>query len=111
MSAARSSTDAGSRSGHRRGSVILLVIWAVAIAAVLVGAAQVLAYRQATMGRESVAKVEARWAARAGIEETLAVLEYTSCLFDKSATFFRGSHQNSIELALSHDYVHFAADT
>jgi hypothetical protein len=63
---------------HRRGSVIVLVIWAVAIAAVLVGAAQVLAYRQATMGRESVAKVEARWAARAGLEETLAVLEYHS---------------------------------
>ena len=62
----------------RRGSVIVLVIWAVAIAAVLVGAAQVLAYRQATMGRESVAKVEARWAARAGLEETLAVLEYHS---------------------------------
>ena len=78
MSAARTSTDAASRPGHRRGSVILLVIWAVAIAAVLVGAAQVLAYRPATMGRESVAKVEARWAARAGIEETLAVLEYHS---------------------------------
>ncbi len=61
---------------RRRGSIIVLVIWAVAIAAVLVGAAQVLAYRQATMGRESVAKVEARWAARAGLEETLAVLEY-----------------------------------
>ena len=60
----------------RRGSVIVIVIWAVAIAAVVVGAAQVLAFRQAAMGRESIAKVEARWAARAGIEETIAVLEY-----------------------------------
>ena len=60
----------------RRGSVIVIVIWSVAIAAVIVGAAQVLAFRQAAMGRESIAKVEARWAARAGIEETLAVLEY-----------------------------------
>ena len=60
----------------RRGSVIVLVIWAVAIAAVIVGAAQVLGFRAATMGREAIAKVEARWAARAGIEETLAVLEY-----------------------------------
>jgi len=60
----------------RRGSVIVIVIWSIAIAAVIVGAAQVLAFRQAAMGRESIAKVEARWAARAGVEETLAVLEY-----------------------------------
>lgn len=60
----------------RRGSVIVIVIWSVAIAAVVVGAAQVMAFRQAAMGRETLARVEARWAARAGIEETLAVLEY-----------------------------------
>jgi len=59
-----------------RGSVIVLVIWAVAIAAVLIAAAQILAFRQAAMGREALAKVEARWAARAGIEESLAILEY-----------------------------------
>lgn len=61
---------------RNRGSVIVLVIWAVAIAAVLVAAAQVLAFRQAAMGREAMARVEARWAARAGIEETIAILEY-----------------------------------
>ncbi|MFM1868594.1 MAG: putative type secretion system protein [Planctomycetota bacterium] len=75
----RSTTNSTMRStrGHaRRGSVIVLVIWAVAIAAVIVGAAQVMGFRAATMGREAIAKVEARWAARAGIEETLAVLEY-----------------------------------
>ena len=59
-----------------RGSVIVMVIWAVAIAAVLIAAAQILAFRQAAMGREALAKVEARWAARAGIEETIAILEY-----------------------------------
>jgi type II secretory pathway component PulK len=64
------------RRTRARGSVIVLVIWAVAIAAVLVAAAQVLAFRQAAMGREAMARVEARWAARAGIEETIAVLEY-----------------------------------
>jgi len=56
--------------------VIVIVIWSVAIATIVVGAAQVLAFRQAAMGRESLARVEARWAARAGLEETLAVLEY-----------------------------------
>jgi type II secretory pathway component PulK len=64
------------RRTRPRGSVIVLVIWAVAIAAVLVAAAQVLAFRQAAMGREAIARVEARWAARAGIEESIAVLEY-----------------------------------
>jgi type II secretory pathway component PulK len=60
----------------RRGSVIVIVVWAVAIATIVVAAAQVLAFRQASMGRESLARVEARWAARAGLEETIAVLEY-----------------------------------
>ncbi len=59
-----------------RGSAIVIVIWAVAIAAVIVAGAQMLAFRQATLGREALAKVEARWAARAGLEETIAVLEY-----------------------------------
>ncbi len=56
--------------------MVVIVIWSVAIAAVIVGAAQVLAFRQAAMGREAIARTEARWAARAGIEETIAVLEY-----------------------------------
>ena len=60
----------------RRGSIIVIVIWAVAIAAVVIAAAQILAFRQAAMGREAIARVEARWAARAGIEETIAILEY-----------------------------------
>jgi type II secretory pathway component PulK len=62
----------------RRGSVVVIVIWAIAIAAVLVAGTQLIAFRQATTGREAVARVQARWAARAGIEETLAVLEYHS---------------------------------
>jgi type II secretory pathway component PulK len=60
----------------RRGSVIVIAIWSIAIATIVVAAAQVLAFRQASMGRESLARVEARWAARAGLEETIAVLEY-----------------------------------
>lgn len=54
----------------------MIVIWAVAIAAVLIAAAQILAFRQAAMGREAIARVEARWAARAGVEEMIAILEY-----------------------------------
>lgn len=60
----------------RRGSVVLLVLWAIAIAAVVVAATQLIAFRTATMGREAIARVQARWAARAGVEETISVLEY-----------------------------------
>jgi type II secretory pathway component PulK len=60
----------------RRGSVILIVLWAIAIAAVVVAATQLVAFRTASVGREAVARVQARWAARAGIEESIAILEY-----------------------------------
>lgn len=64
------------RRQRRRGSVVLIVLWAIAIAAVIVAATQLIAFRTATMGREAIARVQARWAARAGVEETIAVLEY-----------------------------------
>ncbi len=35
---------------------------------------QLFAYRQATLGREAEARVQARWAARAGVEYTIAVM-------------------------------------
>ena len=56
-------------SGARRGSVVVVVVWAVAIAAVLVAATQVVSFRQAVVGRETLARVQARWAARAGVEQ------------------------------------------
>jgi len=65
------------RSGRaRRGSVTLVVIWAVAIAAIVVAATQVLAWRQAVIGREALARVQARWAARGGIESMISIMEY-----------------------------------
>ncbi|MDZ4754593.1 MAG: type II secretion system protein GspK [Phycisphaerae bacterium] len=39
-------------------------------------ATQLIAFRTASVGREALARVQARWAARAGIEESLAVIEY-----------------------------------
>ncbi len=61
---------------NRRGSVIVVVIWAVAIAAVLVAATQIVTFRQAVLGREALARVEARWAARAGLEQMISIMEY-----------------------------------
>jgi DNA uptake protein ComE-like DNA-binding protein len=60
----------------RRGSVVVVVVWSVAIAAVLVAATQIASFRQAAMGREALARVEARWSARAGVEQMIAIMEY-----------------------------------
>ena len=38
------------------------------------------------------------------------MLENTRCLFDETATILRGRVQNRVELPLSHDHVHLAAD-
>jgi type II secretory pathway component PulK len=60
----------------RRGAVIVIVIWAIAIAAAVTAAVQLVGFRSATVGRETLARVQARWAARAGIEEMIAIMDY-----------------------------------
>lgn len=64
------------RRASRQGMVTLTVVWAIAIAAVIVAATQVLAFRQATIGRETLARTQARWAARAGVETMIAIMEW-----------------------------------
>jgi DNA uptake protein ComE-like DNA-binding protein len=56
--------------------VVVVVVWAVAIAAVLVAATQIVTFRQAVVGRETLARVQARWAARAGVEQMIAIMEF-----------------------------------
>ncbi len=58
----------------RRGSVIIIVLWTIAIAAIIVSSIQLFAYRQATIGREALDRIQARWAARAGLENTIATI-------------------------------------
>ena len=58
----------------RRGSVVIVVLWAISLAAVITTSVQLFGYRQATLGREAEARVQARWAARAGVEYTIAVM-------------------------------------
>ncbi|MCP3905957.1 MAG: general secretion pathway protein GspK [Planctomycetes bacterium] len=62
------------RPASRRGSVVIIVIWAIAIAAVVASSVQLFSYRQATLGRSALHRVQARWAARAGVENTIAML-------------------------------------
>lgn len=52
------------------------MIWAVAIAAAIVAGLQILSFRQAVLGNDAVARVQARWAARAGVETMIAIMEY-----------------------------------
>ena len=59
----------------RRGFAIVVVLLAVAIAAAVLLALQSSAFRQASAGREAAARVRAKWAARAGLEATIARLE------------------------------------
>ena len=54
--------------------VTVVVIWVIAIAAIVASSIQLTAYRQATFSRECVERLHARWAARAGVEETIAAM-------------------------------------
>lgn len=60
---------------HPRGAVLLIVLWAIAIAAVVTASIQLFSTRQATLGRDAVARTQARWAARGGVEQMIAVME------------------------------------
>ena len=59
---------------RRRGSVVVVVLWSIALAALLVSSVQLIGYRQKAIGSDAVARVQARWAARGGIEYTIAVM-------------------------------------
>ena len=54
------------------------MLWSVAIAAIIVAATQLITWRTAVLGRTSIARVQARWAARAGIEQVIATLAYNT---------------------------------
>ncbi len=58
----------------RRGSVMFIVIWALAIGALVLSSVQLFCYRQAMMGRQALARTQARWGARAGLEWMIAIM-------------------------------------
>lgn len=59
---------------HNRGTVIIVVLWTIAVAALITTAVQLSSFRQATVGREALQRIEARWAARGGVEQIIAVM-------------------------------------
>jgi len=62
------------RSRHRTGSVILVVMWAIAIGAIILSSVQLFSYRQSMLGRVALGRVQARWAARGGLEYAIAIM-------------------------------------
>ncbi len=60
---------------RRSGFALFLVLWAIVLTAIVLGSLQSAAFTQSVAGREAVARTRAYWAARAGVEATLARLE------------------------------------
>lgn len=58
----------------KRGSVIVLSLWALGIAAIVTSSIQVFSHRQSLLGIEVHDRIQARWAARAGIESSIAAM-------------------------------------
>ncbi|GJQ30892.1 MAG: hypothetical protein HBSAPP03_27760 [Phycisphaerae bacterium] len=65
-------------SGWRKGFATLLVFGVIVFASIVIGVLQSSAFAQAAAGRESLGRVRATWAARAGVEETIASLEQST---------------------------------
>ena len=59
---------------RHRGSVIVIALWALGIAALVTSSIQIFAHRQALLGIEVHDRIQARWAARAGIESSIAAM-------------------------------------
>lgn len=59
---------------RRRGSVVVIALWAIGIAALVTSSIQVFAHRQALLGIHVHDRIQARWAARGGMESAIAVM-------------------------------------
>ena len=59
---------------QRRGSVILVVMWAIAIGALILSSVQLFSYRHAMLARQALGRIQARWAARGGLAYTIAIM-------------------------------------
>lgn len=74
-------------STDRRAVTTFIVLWTIAVAAVLLAALQSAAWRGAAAGREAVARTRAKWAARAGVESQIAALTFCTINPDPNSAF------------------------
>jgi DNA uptake protein ComE-like DNA-binding protein len=70
----------------KRAFALAIVLWAVALASLILLSVQISAWRQAADGREALARVRAHWAARAGVEAVIARLQAESQLAQPLST-------------------------
>jgi type II secretory pathway component PulK len=70
---------------RRRGFAVVLVMWIVALIAVVIVALQATAWRDAGESRQVVAKIRATWAARAGVEAAISELQRNTLSPDTSS--------------------------
>ncbi len=73
------------RLRRRHAFATVLVLWAVALMALILTALQSSAFRQAADGREALARVRAHWAARAGVETQIARLTFNTITPDQTS--------------------------
>jgi hypothetical protein len=59
---------------RRRGSALFIVMWALAVGAIVLSSLQLFGYRQSMHGRDAVARIQARWAARGGVEYMISIM-------------------------------------
>jgi hypothetical protein len=95
-----------------RGTVLIVVLWAVAIGALICSSIQLFGYRQANMGSEALARIQARWAARAGVEQTLAVMADYTATPDPDDAFAMVRAMENVAVGdlqgAAYDIVHYA---
>jgi hypothetical protein len=101
----------------RRGSVMFIVMWALALGALVLSSLQLFGYRQAMQGRDAVARIQARWAARGGVEYMIAVMaDHTQQPVPDDAfamvrdmdAFFDGEFTVGGRVIAGYDIQHFA---
>ncbi|MFO0835066.1 MAG: type II secretion system protein GspK [Phycisphaerales bacterium] len=73
--------------GRSRAFATMLVLWVVAIGAVMLAAVQAASFRQAAAGREAMARVRAQWAARAALENVLSSIDTSTQSPDTSDAY------------------------
>lgn len=87
MRAGRHNTERSGLGSRQRGFALVIVLFAVGIATGALLLLQGSAFRQAIGGREALAQVRAKWAARAGLEATIARLAYNTENPDETFAF------------------------
>jgi hypothetical protein len=96
---------------------MFIVMWAVALGALILSSLQLFGYRQAMQGRDTVARIQARWAARGGVEYMIAVMaDHTQEPVPDDAfamardmdVFYYGEFEAGGRVISSYDIRHFA---